>query len=206
MQSKPQQLTTEELLTADPVTLTAEQIDQRVRIAGLRKAERELEIVEAQNTEFQEKKIDAKRRADAKTLIIDEENQRKAREQGACRHKTGGKGLAGFYAGDGKQGYSVAIQKLPTSEVYFLCFRCQKEWHMPKKRDVLDGKITLAQYRAQEAEYAMVASWDRQLFDTDTGDIPGSCQFYIPRLEQQRQQDEIDFAAYLQQHRGEARA
>src|SRR5271168_2795332 len=115
----------DELLAADPNTLTDAELSRRINMTALRKAEREVEMVEAQNQEFQDKKTDKKRRADAGKTIQEEENSRLTRERSYCKHKTGGKGLPGFYNGDGKHGYSVATQILPTGEVYFLCFRCQ---------------------------------------------------------------------------------
>lgn len=195
------QLTYAQLMAANPEDLAVEDLLRRTNLTALKKAERELELVESQNQVFQDKKTDAKRIADTKTTILIEEENRINRERSICKHKTGGKGLPGFYNGDGKQGYSVATQILPTGEVYFLCFRCQKEWHMPKKRDVLDRKITLDQYDRQVQAYNEVAAWDKPLFETDSGEIPGSVRFMIPKLEDQRVRDDADFEEFLKNKR-----
>ncbi len=195
-----------ELIEADPDTLSAEDLMRRINLTQLKKAEREVELTESQNQIFQDKKSEAKRVAEAKSIIIEDEQNRLDRERNMCKHKTGGKGLTGYFNGDGKQGYSVSTQQLPTKEVYFICFRCQKEWHLPSKRKVLDarlkghkeGLIALAKYQKEEAEYYKVAAWDKPLFETDSGVTPGSVLFIIPRLEQQIAKDDSEFAAFLE--------
>lgn len=192
-------MTEAELMAADPSTLSNDELARRVNLAALRKAERELALVEAQNQEFAEKQEDRKRIAENKQRTMEEENERLAREKANCAHRTGGKDRAGFFNGDGSiYGYSVASQILPTGEVYFLCFRCQKEWHKPSKRAVLEGKMTLAQYRRQEEEYNEVARWPKKSFETPNGEFPGSILFRIPKLELQRAKDDQEFAEYLQ--------
>lgn len=194
-----------ELISAEPDTLTDEELGRRIRLTELKERERNLELVESQNTKFQEEKAEKKRVADSKTVIIEQENERLNRERSICKHKSGGKGLPGFFNGDGKQGYSVATQQLPTKETYFICFRCQKEWHQPSKRVVIDaykksaalGREALAKYRKEEAEYFTVASWDKPLFETDSGTTPGSTLFLIPRLEEQKVKDDTEFAALM---------
>jgi len=200
-------LSYQELVEADPDTLSQEDLLRRINLTQLKKAEREVELTESQNQVFQEKKLEQKRVAEAKTIIIEDENNRLEREHNMCKHKTGGKGLTGYFNGDGKQGYAVSTQQLPTKEVYFLCFRCQKEWRLPKKRAVLDaakqspkaGLIALAKYQKEEAEYYKVAAWDKPLFETDSGVTPGSVLFLLPRLEQQQAKDDAEFAAYLEE-------
>ena len=191
-------MTEAELMAADPSTLSNDDLARRVNLAALRKAERELELVESQNQEFQDKREDKKRIAENKTQVLKEENERLAREKRNCAHKTGGKDRAGFFNGDGSiYGYCVAPQVLPTGEVYFICFRCQQEWHRPSKRAVLDGKMTLAEYRRQEEEYNTVSRWPKKSFETTNGEFPGSILFRIPKLELQRAKDDQEFAEYL---------
>ena len=199
---EPKKLSYAELMAADPDELCVEDLQRRTNLTQLKKAERETELVESQNAEFQDKKLERKRVADGKTIIIADENARREREHQLCKHKSGGKGLPGLFNGDGKWGYSVATQELPTGEVYFICFRCQKEWWKPKKRDVLDKKITLRQYKKLEAEYFEVAVWDKPLYNTDSGMIPGSVKFHIPKLIAQGMKDDEDFAAFLEAAEG----
>lgn len=189
-----------DLMSADPETLSMEDLTRRINLTSLHKAEREVELVESQNQVFQDQKTDKKRVADVKTAIIIEGRERIHGEQTRCQHKTGGKGLTGFHNGDGKQGYSVATQILPTGERYFICFRCQKEWHLPSKRAVLKGEMTLAKYFEQEKLFNLVASWEKPLFETDDGEFPGSVLFRIPRLENQRSLDDMEFHDYLEKH------
>lgn len=187
-----------ELMTADPSTLTNDELARRVNLAALRKAERELELVEAQNAEFADKKEDRRRIAENKTKTTEEENNRLEREKANCAHQTGGKDRAGFFNGDGSiYGSCTAPQVLPTGEVYYICFRCQKEWHKPSKRAVLEGRITLAQYQRLDQEYNQVARWPRKSFDTGNGEFPGSILFRIPALELQKAKDDQEFAAFL---------
>lgn len=193
-----EKLTYEQLMKADPEDLSVDDLTRRLNLTNLKKAEREVELVESQNQIFQDQKQDRKRVADTKSTIFTEEDNRIKKERSICKHKTGGKGLPGFYNGDGKQGYSVATQVLPTGEHYFLCFRCQTEWRKPSKRKVLKGEMTLQQYLYEDKAYNMVASWDKPLFETDSGEVPGSVLFRIPKLENQALIDDQEFEEYLQ--------
>src|SRR5690242_14779166 len=113
-------MTEAELMTADPSTLSNDDLARRVNLAALRKAERELELVEAQNQEFADKREDRKRIAENKTKTLQQETERLERERSNCAHRTGGKDRAGFFNGDGSiYGYCVAPQVLPTGELYF---------------------------------------------------------------------------------------
>lgn len=197
------QVTDQEILTADITTLTVGQMQRRIAINAVRKSEMELEVVENQAQKFREEKSERVRYSAMKTEIIAQEQEKIRGEQSICKHMTGGKGLAGLLARDGKMGASIATQELPDGRIYFLCFRCQKESHLPKKRDVLNGTLTLKQYRAAEKDYHRIASLDKSLFQTDTGGIPGSCKFRIPKLEMQRAVDDQEFEIYLEKNPGE---
>jgi hypothetical protein len=201
---KERELSTEEILSAEVASLTPAQMQTRIQILQVLKAQQDLEISEHANRKFQDEKEERIRQARNKTKIIEMEQARISNEKSACKHKSGGKGLAQFFSGDGKQGYTVAEQQLPTGERYFLCSRCQREWHLPSKRLVLDASMSLAEYRRQEREYWEVAAWDRPLFQTDSGEVPGSVLFRIPQLEKQKALDDAEFAEFLR--RQEARA
>ncbi len=181
--------------------LSIEDMQKIVVYEQMRKASMECEVVAKQVSDFQDQKADREARARHKTESIDAENAKTQAEQSTCRHATGGKGVAQFFFGDSKQGKCVAEQQLPTGERYFICFRCIREWHLPSKRAVLDGSMTLAEYRKQEREYWDVASWDRPLFQTDSGEVPGSVLFRIPKLEKQRALDDAEFEVFLTRHK-----
>jgi len=190
--------TTQELLSAPIDSLSEAEISRRMTIVALQKAERELEVVQAQNQEYVDQKETKERMAKAKTESIKAEQQRQESERRACKHKTGGLGMPGILNGDGDiYGYAVARQVLPTGEVYGLCFRCQKEWHMPSKRAVIDGRLSLIEYVQQEKEYNEMLKWPAKTFDTPNGELAGSIRFNIPALQKQRQKDDADFAEYL---------
>jgi hypothetical protein len=203
--SKPEaetHLTDEEILSAPTASLSLADLQRRIVINQMRQAEVALEKTEVEAQKYREEKSERARKAAAGRQIVQDENERIQMERNYCKHLTGGKGLAGLLQGDGKQGYSIATQELPTGEIYHICFRCQREWHLPKKRDVLNGTSTLRQYREQEKEYHRISSVDKQLFATDTGGVPGSCKFRIPKLEAQRLLDDQEFAVYLESHPG----
>lgn len=189
--------TNTEIMAADIDTLTDEEVVRKMNLANLRKAEREIALVEEQNDQFALHKEEKKRKAVHGKMTEEEERSRLQNERSACYHKSGGKGRAGFFQGDGRWGYTVATQVLPTSEVYFICFRCQNEWHMPKKRDVINGVITVKQYYSAIEKYNEVAAWPKPLYDTESGEIPGATLFRIPRLEQQRVVDDREFEEFL---------
>jgi hypothetical protein len=196
MKQEPRQLTDEEILAAPTSSLSLEQIQRRIMVSQLRKAEREVDLVEEENRKHEDAKVEKSRVAAAKTRIIEEAAEKTRREQSICQHKSGGKNLAGFFNGDGKMGYTICTQQLPTGVIYMMCMRCQKEWWLPKKRDVLNGTLTLKQYRAQESEYYRVMALDKQLFEGEGG-VPASCQFRIPALESARLRDDSEFEVYL---------
>ncbi|MGA7907324.1 MAG: hypothetical protein WCA16_07970 [Candidatus Sulfotelmatobacter sp.] len=187
-----------EFLSADLSTLTTDDLTRRAMSISLRKAERELEQVSYENEKVLAEKKERQRVAEMKTENIRAERERRENEQRGFQHKTGGEGLLGFFNGDGNlYGYSVAPHVLPTGELYFLCFRCQREWHIPSKRAVLEGKMTLLEYRQQEAQYSEVYRWPKKTFQPIQGEFPAASQFNIPRLTQQRQRDDADSAAHL---------
>lgn len=196
-------MTTAELLAADAATLTIEQIQQRSLIVNLRKLEREAEMVEHQNVKFQEDKEERARKMKLRTDDIEAERQKIANEQAGCRHMTGGSGLAGFFSGDGSiYGSSTSVLELPTGERYILCFRCQREWHRPSKRAVIDGKLTLAQYQAEAEEFEKMLRVPRKSFDALNGEFCAASKFTIPKLIKQQQQDDADFAVFLESEKG----
>jgi|ERR1700741_5294491 len=198
MNTKENQLPDAMLLEADISTLDNEQLVRRFNLINVRKMERELALVEDQNRKFDDDKQEWRRRQEQRKGDLEATNAKIAQEQNACKHKTGGLGLDGWFNGDGKlYGSATALQVLPTGEIYGICFRCQKEWHAPKKSDVLTGQITLAQYFQQAKEYNEMLKWERGTFQTPNGEIPGSILFRIPKLELQRAKDDQAFSEYL---------
>lgn len=197
--SETKAMTEQELLAADPMSLTNDQLNKRIMLANLRKSEREYQLIEEQNNQYEEVKLERKRKAVQRNTDIQNENNDRDRKHAICNHKSGGKGLAGLFNGDGSQGYSVSTQMLPTGEMYHLCVRCFKEWHLPKRRDVINGVITLDQFTAQIAQFNEVASWDKRLFGDS---MAASVTFNIPALNMQRMEDDRDFPLFLAAQKG----
>lgn len=194
------ELTVTELLAADPGTLTREQIEKRVAIVQLRKIERELDLVEHENRIHEDNKVEAARRSQAGRAAQRATEERIRGEQSICRHLSGGKDRGGFFQGDGKWGYCVCSQILPTGEQFFLCMRCQKEWRLPDRRKVLNGEMSFTQYEKEVSEYNQVAAWPKPLFDNG-GETPASCLFRIPALEEKKRKDDADWAVFMEQRR-----
>ena len=160
--------------------------------------ERELALTEHQNQKFEDDQETRHRMVAAKTENIRAEQARITHEQSNCKHKTGGMDKAGFYNGDGERyGSCTALLKLPTGEVYALCFRCQKEWREPSKRDVIAGHLSLAQYYKRLNEYNDVLSWPRKSFAPWQGEVCAASQFHIPKMIAQRAEDSRDFGIYV---------
>ena len=59
------------------------------------------------------------------------------------------------------------------------------------------GVEALRKYRKQFNKYYEVAAWDKPLFNTDSGTIPGSVKFHLPRLIDQSIKDDQEFADIL---------
>ena len=191
-------LTDKQLLEADTSTLTNEQILRRSALVTMRKSEREMALVEYQNQKFEDDQETKRRMNKAKVENINAIRDKEDRERRQCKHKTGGMDKQGFFNGDGERyGSCTALLKLPTGEVYALCFRCQKEWHAPSKRAVIDGRLTLAQYFKDLKEYNEVLEWPRKSFAPWQGEIAAASQFYIPKLKIQQEHDNRDFVVML---------
>jgi hypothetical protein len=192
-----------ELLAANVMDLSESQMAQRSMVIRLRKEERELILVDHQNQKFQQEQEAAETRARAGRDSHDAETLRIKTEQAGCRHMTGGEGRGGWFNGDGAlYGSSTAACQLPTGEVYYLCFRCQREWHHPSKRDVLEGKLTLEEYFAKEKEYDDVMRLPRKSFAALNGEIMAASLFHIPALIEQRRKDDLEFSLLLQSKKG----
>ena len=191
-------LSDDQLLKADTSTLTNEQIIRRSALVTMRKAEREMALIEFENQKFEDDQETRRRMMNAKTENIKAEQELHDRERTLCKHKTGGMDKPGFFNGDGERyGSSTAMLKLPTGEVYCLCFRCQKEWHEPSKRDVIEGRMTLATYFKRLKEYNEVLEWSRKSFAPWQGEICAASQFFIPKLRAQKEKDNLEFSVYM---------
>jgi len=179
-------------ITAEEVR-EVESIDMELKRIQLEQAKMALELTKRQVQDHKDQEADRERKRQVRIEAIRKNKETDENLRRICKHKTGGRGKAGFYSGDGRWGYCVSPQQLPTQEIYFLCFRCQKEWHMPKKGDVVNGLLSMEDYRKQAAEYAEVAAWDKPYFDGG-GQVCASVLFRIPQLELQEAKDAEAFA------------
>lgn len=203
-------LTADDLMNADPLTLTPEQIAMRRELVKLKTEEIALEKTRFENQKYIEEKLARENKAKAGRESHEAFLQKQRDEQAACWHKTGGSGLGGFFAGDGAvYGSATAGLELPTGELYFLCVRCQREWHHPKwpklwpdgkertgMRAVLDGLMTLAEYRQQEADFIAMMRQPRKSFEPLNGEFCAASKFFIPALENQMRKDKSEFEQF----------
>ena len=160
-------------------------------------------MVANQVSEYQKLKVEKQNKRDATVAAEVAQRARIEEEQSGCAHKTGGMDYAGYWNGDGSlYGSCTSVHQLPTGEVYIICFRCQKEWHMPSKRAVLNGELSLADYYEQEKEYREALRWKRTAFQGVAGEWCAASQFRIPALERQRDKDNEEFAQFVQRQGG----
>jgi hypothetical protein len=204
-----QEITVEQLLSADPMSLSVDDIMRRSAIINMQKAERELEIAQEQNSRFRDEKEARLKRVEVNMQQIKATQEEESRIRELCKHKTGGKDRQGFFNGDGDiYGYCVSRQMLPTGEIYGLCFRCQKEWHHPRWTRsglaVAEGRMTLLEYVKQEKEFNEMLAWPAKTFSTDTGELPGGQMFLIPMLSRQQAEDGQKFQQWLKKQPPEA--
>jgi hypothetical protein len=183
-------LTEAQLMAASPVDLSPEQIVLRREILALRKLEMESELTAVAIEKHNDEKTERARKMQHRQADIQAERDRIEAEQNGCLHLTGGSGLGGFFSGDGSiYGSSTAVQILPDGSYVGICFRCQREWRLPKKRDVIEGRQTLAAYRKQEKEFHEMLRWKRTSFAPWNGEFCAASQFRIPRLEEEKRKD-----------------
>ena len=202
-------MTEQELLSADLVSLSAEDLQRRSLIVNIRRQERETEQIEYENERF---KIAKDERLRARRLAVEnaqKEREKVEAEQATCAHKTGGEGLAGILAGDGAiYGSSTAVLMLPTQEIYVLCCRCSKEWHNPAtcqcgrygvatKRAVVEGKASYEDFVRQSREFQEALRLPRKSFAPWNGEYCAASTFNIPELQSKREKDNRDFEAFL---------
>jgi hypothetical protein len=164
--------------------LSVEEIKRQIALVELETAKRTLKVRMAENKEFEEREENNKRVTQIRVDATKREMAENERRRSACAHQTGGKNKEGFLKGDGEQGRAVAPSVLPTGELYFMCIRCQKEWHHPAwivKIEVHDtGKTTMtkARYEQMAKEYAEVSGWGHKLTEQSE-----ASQFRIPLLD-----------------------
>ncbi len=208
-------LTAEQLLSADPMSLTPEQIAMRRELVKLRKEEIECEKVAHENQQYLDQKIARESKAKAGKEAEQAMREKIEAEQSTCVHNTGGEGRMGFFQGDGNiYGSSTSVQELPTGEAYALCFRCQREWRHPKwptlwpdgvkrtgMRAVMDGLMTLDEYRTREKEYLEIMRKPRKSFAALNGEYCAASKFYIPQLEDTMRRDASEFETYCKGRR-----
>jgi|ERR1017187_5884516 hypothetical protein len=167
--------------------MAEQNIDEQIKQLQLEEARQRLVVTKRQVQEFNEKEADAERVTKIRVESIKRQKEEEGRRQNACRHKTGGKNKQGFINGDGAKGYCVASHVLPTKEVYYMCTRCQREWHHPdwiRAIDILNtGKsaMTQSQYDKMLSEYQQAAQFDHPYTETTE-----SALFNIPLLERVR--------------------
>lgn len=190
---------TEEQLLAAPLSdLSAEELSRRSLMINIRKSEREAEMVEHQNEQFRTAKDERVRMRQIGVENAELERAKVMEQQLGCAHKTGGEGLAGIFSGDGSiYGSSTTLLVLPTGEQYVLCFRCQKEWHRPSKRAVVEGKMSLDEYKRLEREYVDACRWPRKSFAPVNGEPCAASLFNLPALRAREAKDNVDFANYV---------
>jgi len=210
------QLTEEELMSAPIYTLDRTQIEQRTAIMKLRREEMEYDLAKTAVEKHKDEVAERKRKMEHRIADIQAERDRIEGEQRACQHKTGGTGIAGILNGTGEiYGSSTIGLVLPTGELYFMCGRCALEVHGPDcvcegkpsyrpKRQVIEGKMSLAEYRRREAQYIEWSRLRRVSYEGINGEWCQASLFTIPKLIKQRMQDNEDFEAWLRTHDEEA--
>jgi hypothetical protein len=169
---------------AEEKKLSVEELDRIIKEVELETARQNLIVAQQQNREFREKQENNERITMMRGEAARAEQAENDRRRTACAHKTGGTNREGFIRGDGEQGYSVAPCVLPTGELYFMCLRCQKEWHHPAwvvKLEMFNTRkttMTKARFEEMAKEYAEVQGWGHKL--TNTAE---ASQFRIPLLD-----------------------
>lgn len=170
-------------------------IDRELKELELEQRRQALQMTKQQVQQFNEEQENRERVTRIRSIAVEKEQEERERRQRACRHKTGGKGKQGFLQGDGAKGYCVGTLVLPMGEVYYLCSRCQKEWHHPnwiRKIEVLNtgkSKMTKSQFDKMLKEYEEAANWDHPY--TEAAE---ASQFEVPLLKR-IDPNKIPFAA-----------
>lgn len=166
---------------------------QELKAIQLEEAKIRLEVAKAQAQEFREKEENKKRVSAIRVEAVKREQEENERRQKVCKHKTGGKGKAGFVNGDGTHGYTVLPCVLPTGELYLTCTRCQREWHHPAwtvKMEVFSSynkktSMTKERYQKQLKEYEEALQWDHEyteMMEASLFRIPALDQINVPKI------------------------
>lgn len=159
-------------------------VDEQIKQVELQTARMNLKLSQQSLIEFEEKEDNKARITKIRVEAMQKEAEEHKRRQNACKHKTGGKGKAGFLSGDARHGYSVIHLVLPTTEAYVMCLRCQREWHHPNwtiKMEIFhtgNTEMTRAQYDKQLAGYAEAMEWGHELTEASEASL-----FTIPLLQ-----------------------
>lgn len=124
-------------------------IDEQLKAIQLQHAVLELEDLTNRVQNERERRAAIVRAHKATQESIDQADRDKAREQGTCRHKKGGKNMEGILNGNDAN-YSVIKHTYPWGVTAVHCTRCGKEW-WPAPAAM--KKANPAAYKQQQREY-----------------------------------------------------
>jgi len=150
----------QQILDADPDSLTTAELERRALFIDLDHKELQRELVKRQTEKM--KMTDAQNRD--KFYSRGQELKKTARDlekhQAQCSHRKAGRGLDGLQKGGNSADYAVIRHILPTNELWQRCLRCGKTWRPPHSQDFdLKSAAGLAAFEEAKRVYKEAIAW-----------------------------------------------
>jgi hypothetical protein len=153
------QKTKQQILDADPDSLTTAELERRALFIDLDHKELQRELVKRQTEKM--KMTDAQNRdkfySRGQELKKTDRDLKKHQDQ--CSHRKAGRGLEGLQKGGNSADYAVIRHILPTNELWQRCLRCAKTWRPPHAQDFDKSPSGIAAYEEAKRVYKEAVSW-----------------------------------------------
>jgi hypothetical protein len=142
-----------ELLSADPDSLTTDELNRRAIFIDLDYKELNRELVKSQTEQMKMKQAQNRDKFFSRGQELKKTNKDQERQQAACSHRKGGRGVEALIKGGNAPDYCFLKHLLPWNEWYIRCMRCGKTWKPPHKEDYESTAEGLAAYEKARTEY-----------------------------------------------------
>jgi hypothetical protein len=157
------QKTKAQLLAADPDTLSTSELERRAIFIDIDYKELQQELVKRQTEKMKMTDAQNRDKYTSRGRELRKTDHDQARQQAACSHRKGGRGIEALIKGGNAPDYCFLKHLLPWNEWFIRCMRCGKTWKPPHKEDyniqTADGKEAFEKAKT-EYKWAMECPTD----------------------------------------------
>jgi hypothetical protein len=158
--NEPKQKTKAQLLSADPDTLSTAELERRAIFIDIDHKELQSELVRRQTEKLKMTDAQNRDKYTSRGRELRKTNHDQERQQAACSHRKGGRGLEALIKGGNAPDYAIIKHLLPWNEWYIRCQRCGKTWKPPHAEDFdMNSKAGKEAFEAAKESYNTARSW-----------------------------------------------